>query len=259
MQRRNLKMSIKKLFIFPSISIFFLFIAMVFGLMATGADSTGFLNVAICIGCLVPVCTNVISIVGSLKNSRAMVLIGTCLVLFLTFIGNTTMAGSATVAITAVEYNRTLMTLTWTFYGMIWFVSFLLVIGGFISSGRGNGTTFLLASSILAVFFYVGFFLFVLIDFMAGGNVDVNFIVFSIMYGIAVLTVVASTLAVAILGIKQKDLEPDELPGLTHTPKDLKLAKDDPVEEIKRWKELLDNGALTQEEFEEKKAEILKK
>ena len=252
-------MSIKKLFIFPSVSIFFLFIAMVFGLMATGADSSGFLNVAICIGCLVPVCTNVISIVGSLKNSRAMVLIGTCLVLFLTFIGNTTMAGSATVAITAVEYNRTLMTLTWTFYGMIWFVSLLLVIGGFVSSGRGNGTTFLLASSILAVFFYVGFCFFVLIDFMAGGNVDVNFIVFSIMYGIAVLTVVASTLAVAILGIQQKDPEPDELPGLTHTPKNLKLAKDDPVEEIKRWKELLDNGALTQEEFEEKKAEILKK
>lgn len=252
-------MNIKKLFIFPSVTIGLLFIAMVFGLLAANPETTGLLNVAVCVGCLVPVCTCVIAIVGSLKNSKSMVLIGCAIVLFLGFIGNTTMAGSATVALASGDYNKTLMTLTWTFYGMIWFVSLLLIIGGLISSGRGNGTTFLLASSILAVFFYIGFFIFICIDFTMGSNIDYNYILFSVFYGFAILTIIGATLAVAILGIKQKDEEPEELPGLTHTPKNLKLAKDDPVEEIKRWKELLDAGALTQEEFDAKKAEILNK
>ena len=34
---------------------------------------------------------------------------------------------------------------------------------------------------------------------------------------------------------------------------------DDPVEEIQRWKKLLDSGAITQEEYDAKKADILGK
>ena len=100
-------------------------------------------------------------------------------------------------------------------------------------------------------------FFFVVMDYMIGKVQTPYFIPYSIFYGLSVLTIVGTSLAIAIIGIKKPEQEPEEQPGLTHTPKSLRLSKEDPIEEIKKWKELLDSGALTQEEFDAKKEEIL--
>ena len=255
-------MNIKKMFIFPAISTFLLLVAMVFGLIATSTEE--YLNyatdVAVSVACLIPFCLNVIAIVGSIKNSKSMVLIGTCIVLILAFIGDTVMAGCATVALGNVDNAGPLPSLTWVFFIMIWFTSILLMVSGFTSNAKKNGSAFMLASAILAAFFYIVFFFIIIIDFSVGANVNGWFVAFSVFFGLAILMIIGTDLAIAILGIKKSDVKADdeeELPGLTHTPKDLRLAKEDPVEEIKRWKQLLDCGALTQAEFEDKKNEIL--
>ena len=261
MQRRIINfMNIKKMFIFPAISTFLLFIALIFGCLACSQQEIyiGVTDVAVCVSCLIPVCLNVIAIVGSLKNSKSMVLIGTSIVLLVSFIGNTVMAATGTIALTSADnYPTIINTLTWTFFSMIWFTSILLMVSGFISNARRGGSAFMIACAILAIFFYVGFFIFVVIDYMVGKVQTPYFIPYSIFYGVSVLTIVGTSLAIAIIGIKKPEQEPEEQPGLTHTPKSLRLSKEDPIEEIKKWKELLDSGALTQEEFDAKKEEIL--
>lgn len=248
-------MNLKKMIIFPAVSTFFLILAMVFGMVAASNDPIGMTtDMAIAIACLVPFCLNVIAMVGALKNSKTMVIIGTCVVLMASFIGNTAMAGSASAAYSG---TGTLMTLIWAFYVMIWIVSIMLMVSGFVSNASKNKTTFMLAAGLLSAFFYIGFFIFVLCGFMIAGR-EPFYAIFSIFFGLSTLTIIGTTLAIAVRGIKKNDEpEEEEQPGLTHTPKSLRLAKDDPIAEIKKWKELLDCGALTQEEFDDKKAEIL--
>lgn len=252
-------MNIKKLFIFPAIAMFLEILAMIFATLATGGDAFGISDTLLYVSILVPICLHVIALVGSLKNSRSMVLIGSCVVLFVSFLGNVCMATMGTAALGG--NHAKLLSLTWTFFAMTSFVAVILMVAGFSGMGSAskNGSTFLLVASILSIFFYLGLFIFVVCDFCVGNKDSVYATLYSVFFGLSVLTVISAMLTVSILGIQQTEPEEAEQPGLTHTPKNLKLSKDGGAEELIRWKELLDKGVINQEEFDAKKEEILNK
>lgn len=253
-------MNIKKMFIFPAIAMLLLVIAMIVGVAAGARDETGVYDTLISISCLVPLCLHVIALVGSLKNSKSMVLIGSAIVLFVSFIGNIIMAsyGTSAVAGASPSTARILTSMTWTFFTMTCFVAIVLMVSGFVAIGSKGGNTFMLVAAILAIVFFFGLFIFSLIDFLVGSKDNSLYALYSVFFGLSVLVVVGSMLAVSIMGIQGgEEDEVQEQPGLTHTPKSLKLSKDGGADELLKWKELYDKGALTEQEYQEKKDEIL--
>ena len=273
-------MTIKKMFLFPAAAMVLLLAAFFVGLGAAGADKADVaIYIVIALSCLMPFCLHVISLVGSLRKSASMLIVGSCIVLFMSFLGNVVVAAFAqdslntfkdflvTGGATKDAANAQIalpVAMVWIFFGMTGFAATLLLISGIISIGKKGKNSLLLVSSILAIFFYLGFVVSIIYAYALVGKTEANkglFLVFCILYSLSIFAIIADLLVISLLGFKGElpEEKEEELPGLTHTPKHLKLSKDDPVEEIQRWKKLLDSGAITQEEYDAKKAEILGK
>ena len=114
-----------------------------------------------------------------------------------------------------------------------------------------------MVSAILAILFYFGFAIFVTV-----GQHKPLIMFASIFFTASFLVVLGSMLAVSILGIQGKtqtarEADIPEQPGITHAPKDLRTAPADPTEELLKWKKLLDAGAISQDDYDKKKEDIL--
>ena len=249
-------MTLKKLLIFPAVGMGLVLLAMIFGIAAVANEGLGsaatVMYIGVSLSALIPFCLHTIALVGSLRKNIAMIIVGSCIVLFLSYVGNGFLAACA-----MEGANQLATSFIWVFFGMTTFTSIMLFIAGIVSIGSKGNSAFLMVSAILSILFYFGFAIVV-----TAAQRKPLVLLTSLCFTSSFLVVLASMLAVSILGIRGKtqDALTDEVPeqpGLTHTPKDLRLAKEDPAQELLKWKELLDKGAITQDDYDKKKDEIL--
>ena len=243
-------LSLKWYALLPASAIFLLVLAFIFVLVK--GDHFGDVALAfVIIGLLIIMSVLVVSMVGALRNSRAMFLIGASITLWC---ANGAL-GYVMVMSLNIYGNITLLSLNIGFYVMISVVSFALGIAGLIfatAKNKNYGTTFLFVTALLSEIFLVGF---LVSTSISNGLSGLDGLI-STSYILLILAVIIIVGMILFISLTDKQTAQTAKPAATsHLIKgddeDAKIAK------IKRYRELLDEGILTQEEFDKKKQDIL--
>jgi len=243
--------SLKWYSLLPASAIFLLILAFIFVLVRVNHFEDAILAFII-IGLLIIMSVLIISLVGALRNSRVMFLIGASITLWCAngALGYVTVMSTANLP----HLDVSLMTLNISFYVMISIVSFALGIAGLVyatSKKKGNGATFLFVTALLSEIFLVGF---LITTSISNGLARVDGLVFAsyLFLELAAIIIVGMIL---FISLTDKQAEQESKPVATsHLIKDEDDAK---ILRIKKYRDLLDEGILTQEEFDKKKADIL--
>ena len=253
-------MRIKKLFIFPTIAMVLLLVTLFLGLI-TAVQNGGNVGIyiVVALACLIPLCVHTITLVGSLRNSIKMVIVGTCVVLVLSYGGNIFLGWLASQGASEVS-----IAMIWVCFAMTAFISIIIFIAGLVSMNKGGNSPLLMVAAILGAAFYLVFSILVIIN----SHIP-SVLVTGICFTTSFLVILGSMLAISLVGIKQgkeqaaatEAVAVEEKPAVAKVEPVKKVeekpAEVDVTEELLKWKKLLDAGAITQEDYDKKKADIL--
>lgn len=245
-------LSLKWYALLPAAAILLLVLAFIF-VLARGNQFEDITLAFIIIGLLIIISILVISMVGALRNSRPMFLIGAAITLWCS---NWALLYVVVTTSEALVNNITLFSLNIGFYAMISIVSLGLGIAGLVyatSKKKGSGTTFLFVTALLSAIFLVG--LLVSTSISCGlSAIDPLISAAYIFLELAAIIIVGMIL---FISLTDKQVEQPVRPVATshlirnNDEDDAKILK------IKKYRQLLDDGTLTQEEFDKKKQDIL--
>lgn len=245
--------SLKWIGLMPCIAIVMLLAALVFALLVPTQPYDSSVTIVVTVVGLIIISILTVAIVGVLRGSKAMFLIGSAATLWVSDIALTNILSR-----TFLNYsnNNKAFILGISFLVVIWIVSIALGIAGIITGlQRKQSHTFLMITSLLAEIFLLGFSI---VSIIGLGMRDANGfeIVFVILFELALLIVVGSMLFVSAVGLKDERKELIDAAIMEQTrAKNAKEAEQ--MELIKKYKALLDEGSITKAEFEKKKKSII--
>ncbi len=253
-------LKLKLLSILPAVAIGFLILSIIF--MLVSPDGDGVLFAPVLFGGLLIISILTIGLVGGLKESKGMFLVGTSLTLWLSnfaLLYISVLASEKEYSL-ALYSNDKIVTLVFSFYSIITVLAILIgvagLIHGFSKKKNKNIGTLLFVTSLLAEIFLFGHLAATLAAF-AHGQADGTIITYTILFEIALMIIIGANIYIGFIAMNDKtevNTLSDAKAFLTTQPDqdDLKVSR------IRKYEQLLKEGLITQEEFEKKKTDILK-
>jgi len=245
--------SLKWIGLMPCIAIVMLLAALVFALLVPTQPYDSSTTIVVIVVGLIIISVLTVALVGVLRGSKAMFLIGSAATLWVSDVALTNILSRT---FTNYSSNNKAFVLGVSFLVVTWIVSIALGIAGIITGlQRKQSHTFLMITSLLAEVFLLGFSV---VSVVGLGMRSANGfeIVFVILFELVLLTVVGSMLFVSIVGLKDERKELIDAAIMEEVK--VKSAKEtEQMELIKKYKALLDEGTITKAEFEKKKKSII--
>lgn len=247
-------LKLKLLSILPAVAIGFLILSIIF--MLVSPDGDGVLLAPVLFGGLLIISILTIGLVGGLKESKGMFLVGTSLTLWLS---NFALLYISVLAL-ALYSNDKIVTLVFSFYSIITVLAILIgvagLIHGFSKKKNKNIGTLFFVTSLLAEIFLFGHLAATLAAF-AHGQAEGTIVTYTILFEIALMIIIGANIYIGFIAMNDKtevNTLSDAKAFLTTQPDqdDLKISR------IRKYEQLLKEGLITQEEFEKKKTDILK-
>lgn len=253
-------LKLKLLSILPAVAIGFLILSIIF--MLVSPDGDGVLLAPVLFGGLLIISILTIGLVGGLKESKGMFLVGTSLTLWLSnfaLLYISVLASEKEYSL-ALYSNDKIVTLVFSFYSIITVLAILIgvagLIHGFSKKKNKNIGTLLFVTSLLAEIFLFGHLAATLAAF-AHGQAEGTIVTYTILFEIALMIIIGANIYIGFIAMNDKtevNTLSDAKAFLTTQPDqdDLKISR------IRKYEQLLKEGLITQEEFEKKKTDILK-
>lgn len=246
--------SLKWIGLMPGIAMILLLAALVFALLVPTSPYTSYdtnFTVVLIVG-LIIISILTVALIGVIRESKGMFLIGSAITLWASDIAFINILSRAI----GYNANNKIVALGISFLVVTCIVSVALGIAGIITGlQRKQSYTFLMITSLLAEIFLFGFSVVTIVS-LGIKNANVFEIIFAILFELALLIIVGSMLYIAIVGIKEEKSEAAKLVKAEEE-KAKSLKETEQLELIKKFKTLLDDGAITKAEFEKKKKEII--